>query len=347
VTARPAQPLLWWLASAALAVPACAPIPAPAPALALAPAPAPAFAPAPAPAPALAPTPASFAIDSPRAPASAPVPAPPPRPLLGPLFGAPMWQAEVRAVVSELTANLNPTYQARIANVPLVFDPDPNSVNAFAGCSSTGSPFVAGTEGLLEAIDGIAQTKAADEMFGTHTFDTYVSMVAPRLVSKDGGSAMLSAGVIPPQYLFDPRRISRAHEIFDETVAFTFGHELAHHYMGHTGCESGQLGNGFAPGVAQLGQLVTSVMPALNQPNEVVADTNGCINVLDAGRARAMRAYPWTEEGALWLMDFFARLDQASGASIWVAFLRTHPNSALRIPVVQATAATWRLQHPG
>lgn len=266
--------------------------------------------------------------------------------MLGPLFGPPMWQAEVRAVVAELTANLSPTFRARVANIPLVFDPDPNSVNAFAGCTNSGSPFLAGTEGLLEAIDGIAQTRASDEMFGTRTYEAYVNLVAPRLASQSGGSAMLVAGIVPPQYLLDPRRISRAHEIFDETVAFTFGHELAHHYMGHTGCANGQAG-GLAPAVAQLGQLVTSVMPAMNQPNEVVADTQGIINTLDAGRARSTRAYAWTEGGALALMDFFARLDQASGASAWVAFLRTHPNSALRIPVVQATAATWRFQHPG
>jgi hypothetical protein len=292
---------------------------------------------------------AEYAFDTPRAqpaPGTAPAPAPAPRPLLGPLFGAPMWQAEVRAVVAELTANLSPTYQARVANVPLVFDPDPNSVNAFAGCTTSGTPFLASTEGLLEAIDGIAQTRATDEMFGTHTYEAYVGYVAPRLVAQNGGSAMLFAGLIPPQYLIDLRRISRAHEIFDETVAFTFGHELAHHYMGHTGCANGQ-SDGLAPAVAQLGQLVTSVMPALNQPNEVVADTQGCIDMLDAGRARSTRAYAWTEGGALTLLDFFARLDQASGASVWVAFLRTHPNSALRIPVVQATVATWRFQHPG
>jgi hypothetical protein len=301
------------------------------------------------PPPQSAPRPAvEYALDNPRAPPPGytPAPAPAPRPLLGPLFGALMWQAEVRAVVAELTASLNPTYQARVANVPLVFDPDPNSVNAFAGCTTSGMPFLAGTEGLLEAIDGIAQTRATDEMFGTHTYEAYVNQVAPRLVSQNGGSAMLVAGILPPQYLFDPRRISRAHEMFDETVAFTFGHELAHHYMGHTGCANGQ-SDGLAPAVAQLGQLVTSVMPVLNQPNEVVADTQGAISTLDAGRARSARAYAWTEGGALALMDFFARLDQAAGASAWIAFLRTHPHSALRIPVVQATAATWHFQHPG
>lgn len=268
------------------------------------------------------------------------------RPLLGPLVGPPAWQAETRAVARELVANLGQVLRARVALVPLVFDPNPNEVNAFAGCDDACAPFVAGTEGLLEAIDGISQTKATDELYGTQAYEAYVAVVAPRLVTKDGGSALLPAGIIPPQYLVDPRRISRAHEIFDEVVAFTFGHELSHHYLGHTGCANGQAG-GIGPAFAQLGQLAAFVMPWVNQPNEAAADMNGCLNVLDSGRARTSAAYRWTEQGGLWLLDFFARLDRASGASPWLGFLRTHPNPGLRIPLVQGTAATWRLQHPG
>jgi hypothetical protein len=280
------------------------------------------------------------------APWALPAPSLAGRPLLGPLIGPAAWQAEARAVAGELVANLAPQNQARVASIPLVFDPNPNEVNAFAGCDETGAPFVAGTEGLLEAIDGISQTKASDELYGSQTYEAYVGVVAPRLVTKDGGSAMLPAGIVPLQAWLDPRRISRAHEIFDEIVAFTFGHELSHHYLGHTGCANGQT-SGFGPAIAQLGQLAASVMPLVNQPNEAAADTSGCINLLDAGRARSPAAYPWTEEGGLWLLDFFARLDRASGANPWLGFLRTHPNPALRIPLAQVTAATWRLQHPG
>jgi hypothetical protein len=274
--------------------------------------------------------------------------APPPlsaRPLLGPLRGAQAWQGEVRAVVRELVANLPAQNQARVVNVPLVFDPNPNEINAYATCDDNGSPFVAGTEGLLEAVDAMAQTRAADELYGTQTYEAYINAVVSRLVSKDGGSAMLPAGIIPPQIWADPRRVSRAHEMFDEVVAFTFGHELSHHYLGHTGCANGQTGGSVA--IAQFGQLVTSVIPGLNQPNEVAADSSGCVNTLDTGRARASVGYRWTEAGGLWLLDFFARLDRASGANPWLGFLRTHPNPGLRIPIVQGVAATWRMQHPG
>ena len=116
-------------------------------------------------------------------------------------------------MAKELVANLSADYQARVATVPIVFDPNPNDVNAFAACDNGNAPFVAATEGLLDAIDAIAETRATDELFGTQTYQAYASLVAPRIVSKGGGSALLPAGVIAPVYWVDPRRISRAHEI--------------------------------------------------------------------------------------------------------------------------------------
>jgi hypothetical protein len=219
-------------------------------------------------------------------------------------------------------------------------------VNAFASCDDKGAPFVAATEGLLDAIDAMAETKATDELYGTNTYDSYASAVAPRLASKGGGSALLPVGVIPPQYLFDPRRISRAHEIFDETVAFTFGHELSHQYLGHTGCAMGQAGL-LPQAMAQLGQFLTSGGPPANQPNEVIADNFGTTSTLTAGRARSASAYAWTEKGALVLLDFFQRLSRASGAGPLLSIFLSHPDPTVRIPLVQAAAATWHLQHPG
>jgi hypothetical protein len=289
------------------------------------------------------------------APAPQPGPQPPPapaapirpRPMLAPLVGSLAWQAEARAVIQELVAHLPAQNQVRVATVPLVIDPNPGDVNAFASCDDGGAPFVAATEGLLEALDAIAQTKATDELYGTRTYDAYTSAVVPRLVTAQNASAMLPAGVVPPQYWADPRRVSRAHEIFDELVAFTFGHELAHHYLGHTGCANGQA-VGLGPALVQIEQMALQV-PVLrwvNQPNEAIADTNGCINTLDTGRARATQAYRWTEEGGLWLLDFFARLEVASGANPLLGFLRTHPNPGGRIFLVQTTASAWHLQHP-
>jgi hypothetical protein len=264
------------------------------------------------------------------------------------LVGATAWQAEVRAVLAELIANLSATNQSRVRGIPLVFDPNPNDVNAFAGCDERGAPFLAGTEGLLEAVDAMAQTKATDEALGTSTYEQYIGVVAPQMAKSDKASAALPAGILPASVLYDPRRLSRAHEIFDDVIAFTFGHELAHHYLGHTGCANGQP-MGLGPNPAVLGQIATSILPGLNQPNEVAADGAGCMNVLDAGRARMASGFRWTEAGGLTLLDFFARIERAAGVSLFnpVGFLRSHPNSAFRIPIVQGVARTWWMQHPG
>jgi Peptidase family M48 len=257
-----------------------------------------------------------------------------------------MWQAEVRAVLAEIISNLTPDRAARVRGIPVVFEMDPTDINAFAGCDDNGAPFIAGTEGLLEAVDAMSQTKATDEMFGTRTYDAYTNAVMPRLAQGQGATAALPPGLIPPQLVADPRRLSRAHEMFDEIVAFTFGHEAGHHYLGHTGCANGQpVGNG--PNLAQLGQLAASVLPIVNQPNEIAADNVGVLSTLDTGYARRLSAYRWTEQGAFTLLDFFTRLESAAGITPLspVGFLRSHPNSGLRLPLVQAAAATWHFQH--
>ena len=156
------------------------------------------------------------------------------RPLLAPLVGMAAWQAELRGILNELLAALSPSNQALVRGIPLVFDPTPE-INAFAGCDEQGAPFLAATSGILEAVDAIAQTKSTDELFGTKTYDAYSAQVLPQIVRSDKAHAGLPAGLIPAQYGGDLRRWSRAREIFDEVLAFTFGHELAHHSLGHTG----------------------------------------------------------------------------------------------------------------
>ncbi len=270
------------------------------------------------------------------------------RPLLAPLVGVAAWQAELRGVLNELLASLNSSNQALVRGIPLVFDPT-NEVNAYAGCDDSGAPFLAATAGILEAVDAMAQTKATDELFGTQTYDAYCNAVLPQIVSSDKARAGLPAGIIPANYGSDLRRWSRAHELFDELLAFTFGHELAHHYLGHTGCAKGQGGPG--PDPSKLGRLATAV-PFFNQFAEAAADAAGCYNLLDAGRARRP-LYAWTENGGLSLLDYFARLERAAGQggplSLLnpLAVLKTHPNPLTRIPLLQAVARTWHQQHPG
>ena len=281
---------------------------------------------------------------------SAPVqPQPTARPLLPPLIGIAAQQQEVRNILAELINALSAQNQALVRGIPLTFDPT-FEVNAFAGCDEQGTPFLAATAGMLEAVDAIAQTKATDELFGTQTYEQYTAAVLPQMVKSDKARAALPAGIIPTNLGPDPRRWSRARELFGDVIAFTFGHELAHHYLGHTGCAKGQaMGNG--PDPARLGRLL-SVVPLFNQAGEAASDSAGCVNALDAGRRRRPQ-YEWSETGGILLLDYFARIERAGGGggplSLLnpVQFLRTHPNPLARIPIVQTVARTWRSQHPG
>jgi hypothetical protein len=289
-------------------------------------------------------TPQGQPPQGPYAPAPPAAPAPQPvRPLLAPLVGPAAWQAEVRSVLAEQIANLSPQNQAKVRGIPLVFDPNPYEINAFAGCNDQGSPFLAGTEGLLEAVDAIAQTRATDDLYGTKTYEQYAAAITPRLVQSDKASAALPLGIIPLNVLANPQRLSHAHEWFDDIVAFTFGHELAHHYLGHTGCATGQV----VTPLTNLGQLISGA-PFVSQPMEAAADNAGVIDSLDTGRARRP-AYRWSEAGGVALLDFFARLEQAGGVSALnlANLFRSHPYPTLRIPLIQLTARTWYLQHPG
>jgi hypothetical protein len=273
--------------------------------------------------------------------------APPPqqRPLLAPLVGAPAMQAEVKSILDELIRNLRPEYAPKVQGIPLQFEATAE-VNAYAGCDEQGRSYMAGTTGLLDAVDAMAQTTATDELFGTRTYEAYMAAVVPKMLSKTPESPALPFGTVPPQYLLDPRRLSRAHEIFDEVIAFTFGHELSHHYLGHTGCANGdRKAPATLEDVAKLLARGASRVPLFNQPNEVAADNWGVIDVLDSGRTRQPQ-YRWTEKGGLLLLDFFARLEQAAGMNnLLVAFLISHPNSRLRMGVVQSTAQTWWSQN--
>jgi hypothetical protein len=333
-------PLL--LASSALV--ACAPSPQAPPAAAPAPA-QPTYAPPPGTYPTQPTYPAQPSYPYP-APTTAPTPpaAAPSRPLLAPLVGSLALQAETRAVIAEDVAALTPDNQARVQGIPLVFDPNPYEINAYAACDPQGHPGIVGTEGLLEAIDAIAQTKATDELYGTQTYGQYLAAVIPALASSDHASAALPPNILPPAAQQDPRRWSRAHEWFDEIVAFTFGHELSHHWLGHTGCA-----NGMPNLIGVVQSFLTQVpIPSFTQPAEFQADTEGTNTMLAAGRARVPQ-YRWNEEGGLALLDFFLHLEQSMGLGnqVKVAFLGTHPSSALRIPVVGGTARLWYSQHPG
>ena len=261
--------------------------------------------------------------------------------MLAPLIGSAAMQSEVRKVLDDLIGHLTTTYASRVRGMPLKFDPDATDINAYAGCDKEGKPFLAGTQGLLEAVLAVATTNACDELDHAQSYDAYVKAVLPTLQAQKPGSPQLPANVVPSQCLIDLRVLSHARELFDEIVAFTFGHELAHHYLGHTGCAIND--SPFTQGLAAVEHLGQQLVPAINQPNEIVADNVGLYDVMDTGRAHRP-GYEYTEKGGLLLLDFFAKLEGA-GSGL-TAFSRSHPPSTTREGWVKAAALSWRLQHP-
>ena len=124
--------------------------------------------------------------------------------------------------------------------------------------------------------------------------------------------------------------------MLEEQIGFVLGHELAHHYLGHLPCTSaGQLP------LAELGQALSGAVPLFNQPNEIAADASGTNTVLTMGFRRA--GYHLTEGGALVTMQFFAGLEQFSASALLFGFENTHPPAVLRAPIIQQTAAAWKL----
>jgi Peptidase family M48 len=273
-------------------------------------------------------------------------PSPADVPALGPQPNDPInnvdlaWlRSEAGSIMGELMAALSPANQQRVKSIPFFADPTVGEVNAFAACDDQGQPLMAITDGLLEVQAHIAQFKATDETFGTNKLDQYLTLLANQ---QQPGKPVVrpQPGFIDPAQHVDGRKVQRQHQLFEEQVAFVLGHELGHHYLGHTGCATGTTTGSRGVSPADLARLASNVIPLANQPNELAADAAGTNNLLSAGARRT--GYKWSEAGALLTLDFFARLDQLTPVSIIFSFERTHPIPQIRRPLVQATANSWR-----
>ena len=239
-------------------------------------------------------------------------------------------------VIQELIANLAPNHRQAVQTVPLVIDDSVGEVNAFAACIQ-GKALMAISDGLMDIQSQMARAKATDEIFRTNKFNDYIQFIA-RNVRPKTPIPRPAAGFWNPQHDVDGRKVARQHQLFEEELAFVLGHELAHHYLQHTGCVGPQL-----PGIGlpDLGRILSNNIPVFNQPNEIAADTSGTNNLLTAGKAR--QHYHWTEGGALLTLNFFLALKKITPAeAILFAFELSHPHPSFRIPIVQNTANQWR-----
>jgi hypothetical protein len=250
-------------------------------------------------------------------------PAQPPPGSLPPVANDPINQVHIgffrqrsQGVIQELIAALPPATAQLMRNIPLVVDDEVGSVNAFAACID-GRALMAITDGLLEILGQMARSRATDEVFRTQKFDQYLQLIARNQKPKQP-IIRPAPGFFQPQQDMDGVKVKRQHEIFDEMLAFVLGHELAHHYLKHTGC----VGQSGLP--SDLGRLLSNVVPGFNQPNELASDQSGTDNLLTAGARR--QGYKWT----------------SPGEEVLFAFEISHPPPWVRRPSVQQAAAAWR-----
>jgi len=249
----------------------------------------------------------------------------------------PFLRQEARSVYAALIAALQADQKAIVSGVPLSVIEDKKEVNAYAGCNSAGSRYVAITSPMLTINAATSEAKAYDELFGTRFYDDYINAVAGAVRAGQEVKG-IAPGKLPLPNAVDRRKLSRQRVLFDEQVAWVLGHELAHHYRGHTRCKSS------GPATTITGsdavRILSNVVPPFNQPLEAESDQFGIRNALDAGTKQSVK---WTEGGALLTLDFFHRLTGFGPDVLAMSFFRTHPLPAVRIPIVQATAQQWRM----
>lgn len=245
-------------------------------------------------------------------------------------------RSEVLAVFSELVAALPESERGRILGIPLRVHEEPREPNAAAGCTRDRRSYMMITSALLTIIAASSEAKAWDELTGERRVEGYYTAVTNVIRARQPVIGITPGWLAGPMAL-DPRKLARQRHLFDEQVAFVLGHELAHHYRGHTGCANGTPANQADVTAEEVTRVASTVVPPFNQPMETESDQWGVTNTLDAGRNR--RGGDWNEEGAMLSLDFFAHLSRFNPAT---AFLRTHPHPNLRKPIIQTMANTWR-----
>jgi hypothetical protein len=241
------------------------------------------------------------------------------------------------SVLAELVAALPQASASRVRGIPLTVIEDPKEVNAFAGCKEAGGAYMGITSPLLLIAARGAEARAYDEIFGTRKYDELVNGIASEVKAQ---KAIVGPprGFLPSPGAVDARKLARQMVVFDEQLAFVLGHELAHHYRGHTGCAIGAASTGLTP--QDIGRVLSRAVPVFNQPAEIEADVNGTWDLLDAGARR--QTGKWTEEGAYMTLDFFSRLQSLGIETVLLGFLMTHPPPQVRLPIVQGAAQQWR-----
>lgn len=245
-------------------------------------------------------------------------------------------RTEVTSVIEEVRAHLPPDHLARVRNVPFHVVDDPLEPNAAAGCSpGSRAPMIMITTPMLTIAAATAEARAYDELAHTSTYETYASSIMDMI--RHGSVRGLAPGALSGPLATDPRKLARQRHLFDEEVAFILGHEMAHHYRGHTGCTPS--GSASAQEAEDLQRSLAQAAPPLEQPFEIEADMWGMTSVLEAGHERA--GGHWSDEGALLSLDTFRHLGETTADALPLVFLSTHPPSLVRAPLVEQVQRSW------
>ena len=244
-------------------------------------------------------------------------------------------ESRSESIHQALVAALDARENQQVRDIPLRVVIQHEQPNAAAGCRG-GTPLMMITSAMLELCAGIAEAKAYDELAGTDTYETYVTSVVQQVRQGQRIQGVDPSAHRAPQAT-DAHKLARQVHLFDQQVAFILGHELAHHYRGHTNCVGGR--SDAEVRRDEMARILAHTVPPFEQPREVEADMWGLVSVLEAGRTRS--GGTWTEEGGLLNLDFFRRVSDRGGAELVLAFLSTHPPSAIRIPIVRSTAQQW------
>ena len=250
-------------------------------------------------------------------------------------------RSRTTAIHSTLIAALPERERNLMSSVPFEIANEAREPNAAAVCTKRSRrPFMVITTAMLVVVAGIAETKSYDEVANTNFFDSYIDAVVRQVRARRPVGAV-PRGLLTGPATTDQHKLARQVHLFDQQVGFIVGHELAHHYRGHTGCVS-TTGSGSKADLTpeELSRILSSAVPVFHQPQEVESDMWGMVNLLEAGHNRQGGA--WTEEGALLNMDFFARLRRRGGQDIFRTFFSTHPLPQLRTPIIRNTARQWR-----
>ncbi len=247
-----------------------------------------------------------------------------------------------RWVLGELVASLPQASQAKVAGIPFVADAKVGDVNAYASCDDSHMPRMSVTDGLLTIEAYIAQLRATDELYGTHKLDAYLDVVATSLKPRQP-IPMPPAGLVDPAQHLDARKVVRQHQLMEEQLAFVLGHELGHHYLGHTGCANGKSGD-HVPTILDVFEqgvrVGTKLVPMSNHLVELDADNAGVDDLLVTGARRP--GYHWNEEGALLTLGFFESLHKRNPESVLASVFNDHPQPAYRLRLVQQEANRFR-----